>query len=277
MRVLIGVVAAFAAICPGPGPAEAGTVVLGDGTVLEGDVSREADWVAIRSETGTLRLPVRRVAVLQADSQDRAPQVEPPRAAAAAPEADAGGEEAQADGVGRAPGRSSSRPPRAAAVLESKMDVDFDGVSVYEVVSFVQINSGVNMAVANVVREDRRPVTLHLKNVPVATILELALEPLGFGYTVKPGDIIDVRGSSAGAISLRIYNVRDLLLDVGDRRGRGDDDDDDDDNASNDNADDDVDRAGGTYARARELADLIRMACGSGTWQQGGRIAAWER
>ena len=69
---------------------------------------------------------------------------------------------------------------------------------------------------------------------------------------------------------MRIYDVRDLIINKGDVT-TGDDDDDDDNSSTSQNDDDDDDdeqTTGGMYARSRELRELIMLACCPETWQQ---------
>jgi hypothetical protein len=252
-------------------------VILKNGTVLSGRVWRETGWVAIESETGILRLPARRVIAITTDAAG--PRQEKQQVAAAPQPEPAPGPEAQPSAPAPAATGAAGRRPSAREVLNSRMTVDFEGVPVYELLSFVQLSTDVNMAVATQVREDTRPVTVHLREVPVSTILEIALDSLGFGYEVYAGDVIYVRDKAATRAPMRIYDVRDLLVDWGDADIGDDDDDDDDDDSSDarDDDDDDDDGARSQVARARELVDLIKLATGRSRWRQETQVAepAW--
>ena len=262
-------------ICAVAVPASAGTIVLRDGSVLRGTVWRERGWAAVQSESGILRLPLWRVAMVaagpaEAGARQEQPQPAPERPQAGAKPAPAG--QPGPEPAGNEPLPARSGPPRALHVLDTRFSVDFEGVPVYQVLEFIRETTGVNMAVDAAVREDQRPVTLHLHEVKIGIVLKLALEGLDFSYTVEPGQIIYVRDESHPPMTMRVYDVRDLLLDVGDVYQRGDDDDDDgddDDDDDDDSAEDDSSRRRlSTYARAEELIELIKLSCS--------RKAQWE-
>ncbi|MFO7957954.1 MAG: STN domain-containing protein [Candidatus Brocadiia bacterium] len=113
------------------------------------------------------------------------------------------------------------RPPAepeatVAEVLERRIDVDFDGIPLSDMLSYIQEVTGVNMVVSNEVRRSPEPVYLRMRNVSVETVLELALEPHGFDYAVRPGQILFV--GEEGEVHkhvFRVYPVTDLLLNRG--------------------------------------------------------------
>jgi len=268
---ILAVGVCVAAVCCGA--ARADLVVLKDGTLLEGRVTNRAAWITIEFPEGILRVPMRRVfAVHIAEPERAAKQVSAP-AAPTAPNAGSAAEDAAKEDRDETPDaqprRETKRPPRVADVLKSRMDVNFDGVSAFEAVTFIQQSTGVNMAISGNVRADRRPVTLHVDGVRVSVILDLVLKPLGMGYKIEPGEIIHVTDRPIALRTVRIYDVRDLIINKGDVTG-GDDDDDDDDNSTSQNDDDDDDdeeTTGGMYARSRELRELIMLACCPEAWQ----------
>jgi hypothetical protein len=190
----------------------ADTVVLTDGARLAGRVSRNGREVTIRSGSGTLALPLWRVARIEPDSAGVATQgpgaAPAAEAAAAAPEA-----HQPAEAVPARPG-----PPAVADVLKRRIDIDFQDAPLADVLKFVREVTDVNMAVAPEVRADLAPVTLRLRNMPVETILDLILEPRGYGYSVRPGEVIYVRAAPGERdYVLWIYDVRDLLVSTQDR------------------------------------------------------------
>jgi len=97
------------------------------------------------------------------------------------------------------------------------MSVDFDGVPLHDALEYVREVTGVNMALSSEVRADTEPVHLRLKQVRLETILELILEPRGFSYTVRPGEVLYVRAGAAGDLVPRVYEVTDLLVSTEDR------------------------------------------------------------
>jgi hypothetical protein len=97
--------------------------------------------------------------------------------------------------------------------------VDFEATAVEDVLLYVRELTGVNMALAPEVRTNTTTVSLHLKDVQIAQVLDLALEPSGLRYTVRPGQILYVYGGGGEEMVLRIYPVADLLLSTEDRRG----------------------------------------------------------
>jgi hypothetical protein len=112
-------------------------------------------------------------------------------------------------------------PPRVRDVLDRRIDVDFEGMAVQDVLIYIRELTGVNMALAPEVRADTTPVSLHLKGVRIGEILDLALEPTGLGYSVRPGEILFVRPGASDELVMRIYPVADLLVSKEDRPGGG--------------------------------------------------------
>lgn len=193
------------------GWAQADTVVLLDGARLTGEVEVTRKGVTVRSGDGTLTLPAWRVArVVRAEASSEPAQK--PAAEAPAPET--------AERQEPAAREKQDRPPAVARVLKQKLSVDFEGASLEDVLSYIREVTGVNMGLTAEVRADTDPVYLNLTDVTVESILELVLEPRGFGYAVKPGDILYVRKGRLGEdLQVRVYDVRDLLLSNEDRFG----------------------------------------------------------
>lgn len=123
---------------------------------------------------------------------------------------------ARADGVFEVRRPTAGPEVTVAHVLERRIDVDFDGVPLSDMLSYIREITGVNMVVSNDVRMSADPVYLRMRNATVETVLELALEPRGFDYAVRPGQILFV--GEEGEVQkhgFRVYPVTDLLLNRG--------------------------------------------------------------
>ena len=204
---------AVLALAAGGGRAD--TVVLKDGARLSGTVAVAGNGVTIRSSAGTLSIPAWRVAIVEREGQ----------AAEAPPAQHAAAPQRPAVPASVLPEQAASvRPgsPAVADVLGRKLDVDLEGVPVDKVLEYVREMTGVNMAVSAEVKADAEPVYLRLKAVSVEVILELVLEPRGFCYSVRPGEILFVhKGAPGGDAEARVYEVSDLLLSREDQVGGG--------------------------------------------------------
>jgi len=205
---LVGVVLALCAT-----RAEADSVFLRNGTRLAGEVDTARGEVTVKTEDGVLTLPAWRVA--RVEWADALAVPSPQLAASPAPAASS---EVRAPRGPSGPAVAQpSGPPRVKNVLATKMSVDFDGVSLHDALEYVREVTGVNMALSSDVRADAEPIHLHLKQVRLETILELILEPRGFSYTVRPGEVLYVRAGAAGDLVPRVYEVTDLLVSSEDR------------------------------------------------------------
>jgi len=194
-------------------PAKADSVFLRNGTRLAGEVDTARSEVTVKTEDGVLTLPAWRVA--RVEWADALAVPSPQLAGRPAP---------AASSKVRAPRGPSepavaqpSGPPRVKNVLATRMSVDFDGVSLHDALEYVREVTGVNMALSSDVRADAEPIHLHLEQVRLETILELILEPRGFSYTVRPGQVLYVRAGAAGNLVPRVYEVTDLLVSTEDR------------------------------------------------------------
>lgn len=279
------------------GPTWADTVVLRDGTRLSGDVRVGRDRVTVRSRNGILTLPSWRVVQVMGPQEAAVPQpapqaVSPPAVGSEVPKAVAA--------PGPTPGPAARRPgpPAVAEVLARNMTVNFDGVPVQEVMEYIRELTGVNMALAADVRTAPVPVYLNVRDVPLSTILEEALEPNDLACTIRPGEILYVGRRGTLKPAMRIYQATDLLLSVEDRiggigqtLGGGSQS----QRSSTQSGATDSDRSGPQYssgnpgaqlsaggaqgrggagsagfstlsARAENLILLIKNACGAGTW-----------
>lgn len=180
----------------------AGTVVLADGTALEGQVSRLNGRVTIVTADATLTLPASKVLRV-----GKAPAPAP--AATPAPEAPQTPAQAK---PAAAPSRPSAAPSLARA-MGRKIDVAFDSVAPSEVFDYLRQITSINLVVDSDVRADTQAVTLNLHDVTLASVLDLLKEMNGYTYEVRPGQILFVRKhATSGAYVMRVYNVTDLLL-----------------------------------------------------------------
>lgn len=205
----------------------ADTVVLTDGTRLSGEVTSAPQGVLVRSDGGILKLPAWRVDRVEKGGQlsamtAPAKTAAPAPAAAPAPQTAPAKAEpaAPAAAAGPKPGPETGGPPSVAEALKRKVDADFEGMPLHQVLDYLHELTGVNMVLAQEVRADTEPVYLHLKNVTVKNVLDLALGLRGYSYVVKPGEVIYVRaGLTSADLELRVYNVKDLILSIEDQYG----------------------------------------------------------
>jgi hypothetical protein len=128
---------------------------------------------------------------------------------------------AQVAGTGAKPtGRAVADDDADKAAVEAKLakqlgKVEFTGMPLGEVLEYIGDQIEVDIIV---VRENGEEVTdvnelveLRIKRAKLAarTALDLVLEPLGLGYTIRDGLILVT--TSAQANQIQVYNVRDLL------------------------------------------------------------------
>jgi hypothetical protein len=211
-------------------PLFADTVVLGNGARLTGEVRVGRDSVTVRSADGELVLPLWRVLRVEGKSAGSAAMPARP----AAPTAEAPAESEAAPAVAQEPAspvaaapkptvasRVSGGPTPVRQALARRIDIDFEGVSVEDVLIYIREVTGVNMAIAPEVRLDTMPVSLHLRNVRIEEILDLVLEPRGLGYSIRPGDILYFHSGATQKMVTRVYPVADLLVSTEDRFGGG--------------------------------------------------------
>ncbi len=179
------------------------TVVLADGSSLEGQVSTHNGHVTIVTADATLTLPADRV--LRVGTPPAAAAV----AAAPAPEAPLAPAPA-APAV--APGRQAG-PTSLGRAMAQRIDVAFDVVAPSEAFDYLRQVTNINLVLDTDVRADTRPLNLTLHDVPLAGVLDLMSAMNGYSYEVRPGQILFVRTQAAQtAYVARIYNVTDLLV-----------------------------------------------------------------
>ncbi len=207
----------MAALVVAVGQVGADTVVLKDGTRIEGRADVDARYVTVRSGGGILTLPRWRVSRVEPDREDdSAPaaraQAAPPAGEAPGPLQAVAAPKPEAAPPARAPGA-----PRVEDVLDRPVEVDFAGAPVIDILTYLQDVTGVNMLIGPAVDEDDRELHVHLHDMPLRLVLEHVLEPLGFGYSVRAGNLLYVDTRSAAArYEVRVYPVRDLLRNMGD-------------------------------------------------------------
>jgi hypothetical protein len=105
----------------------------------------------------------------------------------------------------------------AARKLEMKISVDFRGVKLSEAMPVFREATGLSF----IVEEGSETfVRLTLKDVSAKSALRLILEPAGLGAAFEHGVVvIRSRQSLAGAMTLRIYDVRSMMVKLKDFPG----------------------------------------------------------
>lgn len=152
--------------------------------------------------------------------------------------------------------------------LNKKLSIEFIDTPLRDVVVFLQEKTKVNF----VLDKDAAATTVNVKlnDVPVSTVLEYVL-PKGIDYVVKD-DVVHI---TLEPLELRVYDVRDLLINLEDRRG--------DLIAQVASAGGEEAAAAGadkdTFDRVQEIINLITDTIESASWSVNGgrgRIAARE-
>ena len=189
--------------------ASAETVVLVDGTALEGQVSTLKGRVTIVTDDATLTLPADKVLQI-----GRAPVAEParPRHRSRRPPSPRSLRRL------RPPPRPRRRVPSVGPTpllqaLARRIDVNFDGTPPAEVFDYLQQASNINLVIDPDVRASTSNISLTLRNASMASVLDVLGKWYGYSYEVQPSHILHVRsGKGPGRYVLRVYDVRDLLL-----------------------------------------------------------------
>ncbi len=123
---------------------------------------------------------------------------------------------------------SNEIDPRRAEVLSKlntmRVTVDFKDNTLEEALSFLRDFSGLNLVVdaevAQKVPEDQLKVTLRVKELLLKSCLKLMLSSRNLTATYKDGVILIVPKEKVDrAVSLQIYDVRDLLVKIQDFTG----------------------------------------------------------
>ena len=215
-------------------------VVLKSGARITGDVTVNSRTVRIVNEMGTLTVPLGRVELVSVDSEnptalqgqkrrrtenrpeaqkaaEPAETVEPP-AETAEPVAPAAPRAGEANARRRVREDEVSGVPSPRKVLASRISVSFDEASLADAIFYLQEATGGNFAYRlSDLEADPMLVTLHLRDVPVIQVLGIMLEGRGLGWSVR-GDVIRIsKGEVSERMTLRVYDVRDLMLNTQDR------------------------------------------------------------
>ena len=225
MKGLYRSVAIFASgMCVFSAGVLADQVVLKSGPRITGEVTVKSDTVRIENELGILTLPLWRVAGISFGSEDPTWPAEARSAAGNEPKtveipqsiepAETPGPLASADEL--------SRVPSPREVLASRIDVSFDETPLVDAMVYLQEATGGNFAyVALDLEAAPAPVRFTLKGVTVRQILDILLEGRDLGWSVRGNTILVGKGATAQGMSLRVYDVRDLVVNTQDRIGGG--------------------------------------------------------
>lgn len=203
----------FLALCVLCAVASADRVALKNGVVVTGKARVYGNAVCVENDTGVLTLPLWRVErVSISDGKPEAPQGMVEQAA--------GPDAQRAGGPGGKQGASedlAARLSSALTVLEKRIDVHLDGVPLADTISYLQEITGANFSYRlSDLEADPTSVTLSLRNVTLRQVLKALLEERGLAWRVHE-NIIRIR--PAGELwptTVRVYDVRDLLIDSSD-------------------------------------------------------------
>jgi len=169
------------------------------------------------------------------------------------------------------------------ASLDKPVEIDFADTPLPDVVSFIRDVRGINIALdRTALAEDLNPVTLKMKDVPLARALREILDPFEMGYAVEGNVVRIAKKSKLEKYELRVYDVRDLLLNFEDAdSGTGDltlgstssNNGSSGNSSSGNNGNDDDDDGGESISsRVESLALLISQTVRPETWQRVGVI-----
>jgi hypothetical protein len=175
------------------------------------------------------------------------------------------------------------RKDKILVALERPLDIDFVDTPLADVVAFLQNISGVNFVLDyRAIPEDAAPVTVKLTQAKLKSALHEILQPFGMGYEVRDGLIYISSLKKLERYEVRVYDIRDLLVNFEDRRAvarnlslagqtqernsssaggfsSGNTDDDDDDDGSSHES---------VTSRVRSLALLITQTVRPETWDR---------
>ncbi len=109
-------------------------------------------------------------------------------------------------------------------VNSMRLSVDFSGIPLEEALNFLRDFSGLNIVVDAEVHakltEDQLKVTLKVKDLLLKSILKLMLSPKDLSATVRDGVLLILpRSKLDQAVTLQMYDVRDLLVKIQDFPG----------------------------------------------------------
>ncbi len=116
--------------------------------------------------------------------------------------------------VRKGPRALAERPAASpGAVLSRPISVDFDATPVADAIEYLREATGLDFAYRPAdLRAGVTVVSLRLKRVRASQVLDLTLEQVALGWTLK-GNVVQVRpDDEIGRFELRGYDVRDLLV-----------------------------------------------------------------
>jgi type II secretory pathway component GspD/PulD (secretin) len=129
---------------------------------------------------------------------------------------------------GFAQDEAQERDPQKQAVLNKlntlRLSVDFDGTPLEDAVNFLREFSSINIVidaeVSTKLSGDQSKVTLKVKDLTLKSVLKLMLSTRDLSAVYKEGVVLVVpKGRLDKAVSLQIYDVRDLLVKLQDFPG----------------------------------------------------------
>lgn len=114
--------------------------------------------------------------------------------------------------------------------------MSFDDTPLSAAIEYLREVTGANFSFSDSTLATREPLTLHLRDVSVHNVLDLIVESRDLNWGVKD-DIIRIREGAVRTARVRVYDVRDLLLNIEDKEANrtltlsegGHDDDDEED------------------------------------------------
>jgi type II secretory pathway component GspD/PulD (secretin) len=106
-----------------------------------------------------------------------------------------------------------SIPQEIQTKLKEKLSIEFINTPLSDVISFLQEKSNMNFFLDKEVIDANVNVNIKLNDIPLSVILEYIL-PKGLDYVVKD-DVVHI---TATPLELRVYDVRDLLINLDDRQ-----------------------------------------------------------
>ncbi len=127
-----------------------------------------------------------------------------------------------------APAQEGGADPRRQEVLNKlnsmRVTVDFNGLALEEALNFIRDFSGLNIVldgeVPQKLTEEQLKVTLKVKDLLLKSVLKLMLSPRDLTAIFKEGVIMILpKGKADHAVTLQMYDVRDLLMKIQDFPG----------------------------------------------------------
>jgi len=199
------------ALCAGSAAAD--MVIMKSGARVSGDVSTDGKTVRVTNPDGVLNIDSSLVArVIR--TREAAPVSRPPQARTTAPADKAAS--VVPDGAG-------ASSPDLQALLDRKMSVAFDDTPIAGILEYLQEVTGASFSYRRAdLDRDPTGVTMHINDVTMRQVIELALEGRDLGWDVRSG-IIRIRPKEelASGQPIHVYDIRDCLVNVEDRFGSG--------------------------------------------------------